>query len=417
MKPLAWWLEASRSGVAGDRQHVPDKRGDLIFRDYGADVLLVAHMDHVGESGYRKTRAEPPAWFGWRYVRHVSLDDRLGCWAIEKLHADGVKADLLFTDCEETGRTTGRDFNPPRQYKFILSLDRMGDDAVLYQYLDAARWKRRCAHHFLSVAHGSFSCIASMEHLGVCGVNVGVGYYLHNTVNCWADLYTTAKQLKRAATFIADARNRTWKFTPPPAKPHSYISTARTWAEYQWAMWGLGEDWPVDLNDGRRDYRDHYRDHSARGRNSREWPRPFVSATKSNGNGNGHHKGNGAGELGASSGPSRKVREINGANGGAVSAYGAPLHSVPFRDHDHQGEHLPMVTPRAAGKRHKQTIQFATGHNAFTDIPATVKCDEEVLLAALDSGEDICIGPCQCPVASEEHCEHGWPSRTLAIFG
>lgn len=354
---LAWWLTADRSEVSGDRLHVPDKRGVLIFQDNGADVLLVAHLDHVGE---RYTKPAFPVWFGWRYVQHVSLDDRLGCWAIERLHASGIKADLLYTDCEETGRTTAAEFTSPRPYKFILSMDRRGTDAVLYQYLDARRWKRRCKRHFGDVSHGSFSCIASMEHLGVCGVNVGVGYYEHNTANCWADLYQTERQLRAAAAFIRDARHKQWRFVAPqrPVTRYSGTYSGRDIIADAWARWALGEEWPARHNGNSYTY-DVARDAEAK----------------------------------------------------------RPTERLPAPSPRPQGTFAPTPHKVRASKSARSRVYFMRAENAFTGSEQQVHCDESALILAEDSGRDVCTGPCQCPIDAYDYCDHGWPSRTAAVFG
>ena len=205
---LATWLLRTRETIDGDRLNVPDNRGTLIFRDYGADVLLVAHVDHVGEPV-----ASPIRVSGTR-VAHVGLDDRLGCYAIEELVRRGVKADLLFTDCEETGQTTGADFVAPREYRFILSMDRAGVDCVLYQYDDHKAWRKFCGRHIGPHALGSVSCIDSMAHLSCCGINVGVGYFEHNGPRCWADVRLTMAQLARTESFIVRARRKRWEYAP-----------------------------------------------------------------------------------------------------------------------------------------------------------------------------------------------------------
>lgn len=205
------WLTRTRDDVPGDRLPVSDARGVLIHRDNGGDVLLVAHLDWIGETARR-----PPApRVEGMIVRHPALDDRLGCWAIEQL-APLVGADLLFTDCEETGMTTASEFRPAhRRYRCIVSLDRMGTDAVLYQYASARRWSRAVRRMVGPVGAGSFSCIGALDHLGVCAVNLGVGYHDHNGPDCWADLRLTGAQLDRAVSFITHAKRRRWGFEAP----------------------------------------------------------------------------------------------------------------------------------------------------------------------------------------------------------
>src|SRR5690242_20490593 len=73
---LLWWLLVDRPRIDGDRLNVPDNRGTLIFRDNGADVLLVAHVDHIAEPDLIVPRTRGMV------VRHPGLDDRLGCWGV-----------------------------------------------------------------------------------------------------------------------------------------------------------------------------------------------------------------------------------------------------------------------------------------------------------------------------------------------
>lgn len=211
-KEVLPWLTRSRADVAGDRLVVPDNRGVLIYRDHGSDVLLIAHLDWVGETD----PTTPAPKIDGMIVRHPSLDDRLGCWAIETLAAH-VGADLLFTDCEERGASTGADFSVPHldRYRFMLMFDRMGTDSVLYQYDHARRWRRAVSRRLGPVSFGSYSCISAMSHVGVCGLNVGIGYHDHNGPRCWADLRLSAAQIQRAASFVLHARSRRWRYQPP----------------------------------------------------------------------------------------------------------------------------------------------------------------------------------------------------------
>ena len=175
----------------GDRQ--PTKNGELIFRDNGAKILAVAHLDTVGHSRPILTRSK---------VHCPQLDDRLGVWAI--IHRVGNKADWLFTDNEEWGVSTGGEFTPPKEYNWIFSFDRAGTIAAHYQY-DSLAWL--CALSQFKIAYGSYSCIADMDHLGCCGINWGIGYHHQHTARCFAHWGEVRICTNAALAFIAEFAN------------------------------------------------------------------------------------------------------------------------------------------------------------------------------------------------------------------
>jgi hypothetical protein len=147
---------------------------------------------------------------------------------LEQLVAGGVKADLLFTDCEEMGMTTVTDFVPPRQYRFALAMDRAGSDTVLYQYEEYKQWEACCRDHLGPLGMGTYSDIVDAEDaLGCAAVNVGVGYHKQHTPKCWADLRMTRRQMARVAAFIPHALR---------AAPDSFTS------QYGWLGYGLAYD-------------------------------------------------------------------------------------------------------------------------------------------------------------------------------
>jgi hypothetical protein len=148
------------------------------FKDNGADILAVAHLDTVIDHERRicnfiETAAGPIVYSG-------ALDDRLGAYIIlELLPLLGVKCDILLTVGEETGRSTAAYFEPgdhhDREYNWMIEFDRGGTDVVMYQYDDDATRAlvRECG---AKVEDGIFSDISYMEHLGIKGFNWGVGY-------------------------------------------------------------------------------------------------------------------------------------------------------------------------------------------------------------------------------------------------
>lgn len=144
------------------------------FRDNGAKVLAVAHLDTVGaphtrEAHYVDTEAGT-------VVYSRALDDRLGAYIIlELLPKLGIVVDLLLTTGEESGMSTASAFDAPRDYNWVIEFDRGGTDVVMYQFEDDDT-----AELVLSagapVGEGIFSDICYLEHLECKAFNWGVGY-------------------------------------------------------------------------------------------------------------------------------------------------------------------------------------------------------------------------------------------------
>lgn len=142
------------------------------------------------------------------------LDDRLGAWVcMDVLPRFGITCDVLLTTDEERGASTAKTFKPPKgkQYNWIFSFDRAGTDAVTYQY-DDDDWEKALRNSGFKVGHGSYSCIASAEHLGVCGVNVGVAYYENHTKHSFALVDRLWSQIECFKTFYDTHRDTRFKF-------------------------------------------------------------------------------------------------------------------------------------------------------------------------------------------------------------
>ena len=191
--------------------------GALYYRDNGADVLAVAHLDAVMVS---KPTKEGP------YVFCPQLDDRLGVWVLlYMLPKIGVNVDVLLTDCEEVGQSTAQHFPKVKDYNWMVEFDRKGTDFVMYdyehhEYIDALE------RYGIYAGWGSFSDICYLEHLGVVGFNIGTGYYQEHSKHCWANLNDTRRQARIFAEFWND-----YKDIPMPIveKPAKYVDTYNDW--------------------------------------------------------------------------------------------------------------------------------------------------------------------------------------------
>lgn len=143
------------------------------FKDNGGDILAVAHIDHVCQDnhfGHVKLGDDI-------LVYSPRLDDRLGVYTItDVLPRIGIRADILLCDDEEMGQSTASLFDTDKKYNWMVEFDRSGDDAVLYQYRNNADWLG-ATRSFFEIDYGSYSDISRLDHLGVCGINIGVGYH------------------------------------------------------------------------------------------------------------------------------------------------------------------------------------------------------------------------------------------------
>ena len=85
---------------------------------------------------------------------------------------------MLLTTGEECGNSTAEWFDAAEgRYHWLVEFDRRGTEAVTYG-LESSDWLNALQDAGYQVGSGSYSDIASLAHLGVCGVNIGVGYPL-----------------------------------------------------------------------------------------------------------------------------------------------------------------------------------------------------------------------------------------------
>lgn len=157
-------------------------------------VLMVAHVDTV-------LAPSAEVRLDGRKLYHNALDNRLGVYlGLEVLPAMGLPVDLLLTTGEEEGMSSAALMNTRKQYRWIFSFDRKGEDVVLYQYTSGPLLDILQGAGF-AVGDGSYSCIAELEHLGASGINFGCGMADYHSQDAYCDLSALARQLKRFEAF------------------------------------------------------------------------------------------------------------------------------------------------------------------------------------------------------------------------
>lgn len=170
-----------------------------LFKDNGADILSVAHLDtvvpdHQRMCGFIDTAGGPIVYSG-------ALDDRLGAYILlDLLPRLGIVHDVLLTVGEEQGQSTAECFNSEKPYNWMIEFDRGGTDVVMYQYDDdeTADLVRACG---AKVGQGSFSDIAFLEQLEIKGFNWGVGYADYHGPRSHAYLDDTVSMVARYLKF------------------------------------------------------------------------------------------------------------------------------------------------------------------------------------------------------------------------
>ena len=190
---LEYWLRPADKIFNDLQKHVIDGDQPLlrrVFIDRGAKILFVAHLDTVLSPRFKRIQGQR--------LFATGLDDRLGCAIAYQLSAE-LGVDLLLTDLEETGRTTGQ-YHDCARYHWIAEFDRAGKDIVTYD-LDSADFRDALGKYW-KVNFGLYSDIASMK-TDVCCMNLGIGYQNAHGEDSYVDLSITRKQIKKFRRFYA----------------------------------------------------------------------------------------------------------------------------------------------------------------------------------------------------------------------
>jgi hypothetical protein len=192
----------------GDVHETPD--GCYVYRDNGASILAVAHLDVV-QSG--------PRHFGHpkgnsNLIYNAQLDDRLGAWIIlDVLPSIGINVDVLLTEGEESCRSTAAHFQTEKKYNWLIEFDRAGSDVVLYDY-----WTEELDTLLESkgnkVGVGTYSDISVLDHLGVAGLNWGIGYHNHHFRNAYFKVSECKEAIRRFVEFYSAHKNTRFPYVP-----------------------------------------------------------------------------------------------------------------------------------------------------------------------------------------------------------
>lgn len=184
---------------------VPDGR-QLIYVDNDSPILGIAHLDGTMPATHfaiGRHYSKP----GHQCIFSPYVDDRLGAYTLlDLLPQLEINCDILLSVGEEIGNPTSQFFEPEKDYNWMFQFDRKGTDAVYYQYTEP-EWLSALSNHFIDINRGIFSDIAFMDHLEVCGVNIGTGYYDYTWEHAWASLNDLVMQVNRFMDFYDEYHN------------------------------------------------------------------------------------------------------------------------------------------------------------------------------------------------------------------
>lgn len=187
------------------------QHGPLIFRDNGAKILFVGHLDSVCQDLTFYFQADKGR------IYNPQLDDRLGVYAgLYVLPALGLNYDLLLCDSEESGNSTASLFdklNVEKEYNWIFEIDRAGTDVAIYQY-ENPEWRDSLRKHFGLVSSGSFTDIVELSQLGVCGVNISCGYYNNHGPSAFMEVDEFTSQIDKFVSFYNEYKDTKFEYDP-----------------------------------------------------------------------------------------------------------------------------------------------------------------------------------------------------------
>ena len=212
--------EFKKEGVTVD-----GKDGFYIFKDNGADILAVAHLDTVQDAQHFYILNIG----GYQVLFNQALDDRLGAHIIlDVLPALGVKCDVLLTTNEERCDSTAQYFVPTKQYKWMFSFDRMGTDVVLYQY-EGKEIEDILTKMDNVVGFGSYSDIAELDMLGCVGINWGCGYWDNHIPKAHVVLQDTEYMVNQFLAFYEAHKDTTFTWEDTGYSDYGYTSGFGRW--------------------------------------------------------------------------------------------------------------------------------------------------------------------------------------------
>jgi hypothetical protein len=255
-REAALWCETDAMDIARacDWYTVRADGGVLAHVSRGGRVLLVAHLDHLGSGVVHKLTPER--------IVCSALDDRLGAMlAWHWTDMTGRPADVLFTDCEESGDSTitGLGIGMLDRYDVVIELDRRERGAVCYEFVELEKHLAP----YLTIHRGTFSDISALADTSpVSCFNLGVGYRYEHSERCEAFTVDIVAQVEACEAFLRANVGRRFSRRAPFAgdetatvlleraarwrENRKVVKGPERWSKEWWQGEGLG--WEDDLD-------------------------------------------------------------------------------------------------------------------------------------------------------------------------
>lgn len=162
----------------------PILRDGFIYAEGNIPVILLAHMDTVFSDENKNISIKKDIITS---TNGLGADDRAGVYGVLHIIREGFRPHVLFLEDEEIGGVGALKFTLSDiqvDAKYMIELDRQGEDDCVFYDCDNREFIDYVEQFGFRENYGSFSDISEIApSLGVCAVNLSVGYYHQHTKN------------------------------------------------------------------------------------------------------------------------------------------------------------------------------------------------------------------------------------------
>jgi len=155
-------------------------------------IMLCSHVDTVMLESSRLFLTEKTRMLTGDVDSYLGGDDRAGVLGMLWIVSSGLKPHLLFTKAEEhglVGASKAADAIKPPDIKYIMALDRCGDNECAYYNNGNEDFKKYIKTFGLKEVRGSGNDIKELcPEWKVSGVNVSIGYHNPHTVKDYVSI-------------------------------------------------------------------------------------------------------------------------------------------------------------------------------------------------------------------------------------
>lgn len=220
-------------------------------------VLIVAHADTVWEDRKISVLKSKGCLYSGFMHTGIGADDRAGCAIAYKMASLGHS--VLIVSGEEKGCLGSGDITEDKAWlktleghAFAVQFDRRDSNDLVYYQVGTPEFKKYVGGHMKKYNEepGSFTDIGTLcPSIGVCGVNISVGYYNEHSPDEILDLNEWYGTLVAATEWLKKPQT-TFPYVQPPQIQYT-TSRYSGYSGYSGHRGYAGWDWE---NDFERDY-------------------------------------------------------------------------------------------------------------------------------------------------------------------